>query len=91
MFYKGDVKMKVVVLGAGLMGKEAARDLVKSENVEKVFLADVQVEQVKAFKEKIQSEKIEAVRLDANDDAQLKDVMSKVMLSLTLCSTFNEK
>ena len=60
--------MKVVVLGAGLMGKEAARDLVKSEYVEKVFLADVQVEQVQAFKDKIQSEKIEAIRLDANND-----------------------
>ncbi|MGB3262230.1 saccharopine dehydrogenase family protein [Paenisporosarcina sp.] len=84
--------MKVVVLGAGLMGKEAARDLVKSENVEKVFLADVQVEQVKAFKEKIQSGKIEAVRLDANDDAQLKDVMSKGEVVINaLFYTFNEK
>ncbi|MGE6487201.1 saccharopine dehydrogenase family protein [Paenisporosarcina sp. NPDC076898] len=84
--------MKVVVLGAGLMGKEAARDLVKSENVEKVFLADVQVEQVKAFKEKIQSDKIEAVRLDANDDAQLKDVMSKGDVVINaLFYTFNEK
>lgn len=84
--------MKVVVLGAGLMGKEAARDLVKSKNVEKVFLADVQVEQVKAFKEKIQSDKIEAVRLDANDDAQLKDVMSKGDVVINaLFYTFNEK
>ena len=29
------VDMKVVVLGAGLMGKEAARDLVKSDDVKK--------------------------------------------------------
>ena len=35
--------MKVVVLGAGLMGKEAARDLVKSDDVEKVYLADLNV------------------------------------------------
>lgn len=84
--------MKVVVLGAGLMGKEAARDLVKSENVEKVYLADVQVEQVQAFKEKIQSDKIEAVRLDANDDAQLKDVMSKGDVVINaLFYSFNEK
>lgn len=84
--------MKVVVLGAGLMGKEAARDLVRSENVEKVFLADVHVEQVQAFKEKIQSDKIEAVRLDANDDAQLKEVMSKGDVVINaLFYSFNEK
>lgn len=29
--------MKVVVLGAGLMGKEVARDLVQSEDVKKIF------------------------------------------------------
>lgn len=84
--------MKVVVLGAGLMGKEAARDLVKSENVEKVFLADVQLEQVQAFKEKIQSDKIEAVRLDANNDAELKAVMSKGDVVINaLFYSFNEK
>ena len=33
--------MKVVVLGAGLMGKEAVRDLVKSDDVTKVYLADL--------------------------------------------------
>ena len=31
----GDGHMKVVVLGAGLMGKETARDLIKSDDVRK--------------------------------------------------------
>ncbi len=35
--------MKIAVLGAGLMGKEATRDLVNSAGVEKVTLADVDV------------------------------------------------
>ncbi|QBP42214.1 saccharopine dehydrogenase family protein [Paenisporosarcina antarctica] len=84
--------MKVVVLGAGLMGKEAARDLVNSTNVEKVFLADLQVEQVQAFKDKIKSDKIEAVRLDANNDAQLTEVMSKGDVVINaLFYSFNEK
>ena len=65
---KGDVKMKVVVLGAGLMGKEAARDLVKSERVERVFLADLDVGQTQLFQEKLQSDKLTVVRLDANND-----------------------
>ncbi|WP_075618488.1 saccharopine dehydrogenase family protein [Paenisporosarcina indica] len=84
--------MKVVVLGAGLMGKEAARDLVKSENVERVFLADVQLEQVEAFKAKLQSDKLQAVQLDANNDEQLKDVMSKGDVVINaLFYSFNEK
>ena len=84
--------MKVVVLGAGLMGKEAARDLVNSTNVEQVFLADLQVEQVQAFKDKIKSDKIEAARLDANNDAQLKEVMSKGDVVINaLFYSFNEK
>ena len=84
--------MKVVVLGAGLMGKEAARDLVKSDSVEKVYLADVQLAQVVAFKEKLQSEKLEAVRLDANDDELLKEVMAKGDVVINaLFYSFNEK
>ena len=39
--------MKVVVLGAGLMGKEVARDLSASDKVEKVYLADLDIEMVK--------------------------------------------
>ena len=42
--------MKVVVLGAGLMGKEVARDLVKSNNVEKVFLGDLDVNNGASFR-----------------------------------------
>lgn len=84
--------MKIVVLGAGLMGKEAARDLVKSESIERVLLADVQVEHVQAFIEKLHSNKIEAVRLDANDDAQLKEIMSKGDVVINaLFYSFNEK
>ena len=47
------VDMKVVVLGAGLMGKEAARDLVKSDDVEKVYLADLNVRQAEDFAEEL--------------------------------------
>jgi len=37
--------MKVGVLGSGLMGKEAARDLVLSEEVKEVGLADINLEE----------------------------------------------
>ncbi|MCM3087075.1 lysine 6-dehydrogenase [Bhargavaea ginsengi] len=84
--------MKVVVLGAGLMGKEAARDLVKSEGVEKVWLADLNVRQAEDFAEKLMSDKLDVLRLDASDDVQLKEVMSlgDVVIN-ALFYTFNEK
>ena len=84
--------MKVVVLGAGLMGKETARDLVKSDRVERVFLADLDVAQTKVFQEKLQSDKLEVIRLDANNDDELKEVMSKGDVVVNaLFYSFNEK
>ncbi|WP_213422136.1 saccharopine dehydrogenase family protein [Bhargavaea massiliensis] len=84
--------MKIVVLGAGLMGKEAARDLVKSDRVEKVWLADLDVRQAEDFAEKLMSDKLDILRLDASDDVQLKEVMSlgDVVIN-ALFYTFNEK
>ncbi|MCM3357897.1 saccharopine dehydrogenase C-terminal domain-containing protein [Psychrobacillus sp. MER TA 171] len=84
--------MKVAVLGAGLMGKEAARDLILSPNVEKVYLCDLDVGQANMFKEKMQNSKIEVLRLDANDDANLIEVMKKADVVINaLFYSFNEK
>ncbi len=84
--------MKVVVLGAGLMGKEAARDLVKSDDVEKVYLADLNVRQAEDFAQELMSEKLDILLLDAKNDVQLRDVMSlgDVVIN-ALFYTFNEK
>ncbi len=84
--------MKVAVLGAGLMGKEAARDLIMSPNVEKVYLCDLDVGQANLFKEKMQNAKIEVLRLDANDDENLLEVMKQADVVINaLFYTFNEK
>lgn len=74
------------------MGKEAARDLVKSDRVEKVWLADLDVRQAEDFAAKLMSDKMDILRLDATDDAQLKEVMSlgDVVIN-ALFYTFNEK
>jgi len=84
--------MKVVILGAGLMGKETARDLVKGENVEKVYLADLNVRQAEDFAADLMSDKLEILLLDASNDQQLADVMSlgDVVVN-ALFYTFNEK
>ncbi|WP_391119699.1 saccharopine dehydrogenase family protein [Psychrobacillus sp. L3] len=84
--------MKVAVLGAGLMGKEAARDLVLSPNVEKVLLCDLDVGQANMFKERLQNSKIEVLRLDANDDNNILQIMRKVDVVINaLFYSFNEK
>jgi lysine 6-dehydrogenase len=84
--------MKVAVLGAGLMGKEAARDLVLSPNVEKVLLCDLDVGQANLFKERLQNSKVEVLRLDANDDENILQIMQKVDVVINaLFYTFNEK
>lgn len=84
--------MKVVVLGAGLMGKEVARDLVENENVEKVFLADINLDVVNAFAEHLKSEKLEAVQLNAQNDDELRACMAKGDVCVNaLFYEFNEK
>lgn len=84
--------MKIVVLGAGLMGKETARDLVKSDDVEKVYLADLHVRQAEGFAEELMSDKLEVLFLDATNDMQLGEVMAlgDVVVN-ALFYTFNEK
>lgn len=69
--------MKIGVLGAGLMGKEAARDLVLSEGVTVVGLADVDYKRVEAVCRSLNSSKIKAYEIDANNQAQLRGFMEQ--------------
>lgn len=84
--------MKVVVLGAGLMGKEVARDLVNSLDVDKVFLADVSIEKAQKFVDTLGTNKVEVVQLDADCDKDLRDVISRGNIVVNaLFYTFNER
>lgn len=84
--------MKVVVLGAGLMGKEVARDLVKSNHVEKVFLGDLDVKTAQAFVDTLNTDKVEAIELDAERDDSLKAAISKGDVVVNaLFYSFNER
>ncbi|KKB39115.1 saccharopine dehydrogenase family protein [Bacillus thermotolerans] len=69
--------MRVLVLGSGLMGKEAARDLVKSKGVEKVTLADYDVKKAEAACHVLQSTKLTPMFVDASDDNQLIPLMKQ--------------
>ncbi len=84
--------MKVVVLGAGLMGREVARDLSASDKVEKVYLADLDIEMVNDFINEANLQKIEAVYCNAEDEQQLRDIISKGDVCVNaLFYEFNER
>ena len=68
--------VKVVVLGAGLMGKEVARDIVNSDDVSKVYLADVEIDKAQQFIKSLNTSKIEAVQLDAECEEELSKVIA---------------
>ncbi|MBD7908700.1 saccharopine dehydrogenase family protein [Sporosarcina gallistercoris] len=84
--------MKVVVLGAGLMGKEAVRDLVKSDGVTAVYLADQDVRKAENFADELLSDKLSILVLDARNELQLSEVIAlgDVVIN-ALFYTFNEQ
>jgi lysine 6-dehydrogenase len=69
--------MKALVLGAGLMGKEAARDLVQSEAVSSVTIADVDIKKAERVCRQLYSSKIEAKQVDASNERKLAALMSE--------------
>ena len=74
------------------MGMQAAGDLIQSESVTHVFLADVNTAKAEQFKQKVNSEKLEILHLDANDDDSLTSVISKADVVINaLFYTFNLK
>lgn len=84
--------MKVVVLGAGLMGKEVARDLVASQTVEKIYLADVAPKAAGEFVSTLGTDKIEVVELNAECDDALRSVIARGNVVVNaLFYTFNER
>lgn len=74
------------------MGKEAVRDLVKSDDVTKVYLADLHLRAAEDFAEQLMSDKLDLLQLDATNDLQLQEVMAlgDVVIN-ALFYTFNEK
>ncbi|KMY53405.1 saccharopine dehydrogenase [Bacillus sp. FJAT-27231] len=69
--------MRVLVLGSGLMGKEAARDLVQCKEVVKVTLADYDLKKAKQTCNVLQSLKLTAAFVDASNKEQLIQLMKE--------------
>lgn len=83
--------MKIAVLGSGLMGKEAARDLVHSPEVKIVGLADIDLTRAKQVCNNLQSNKVEAFRVDASNQVELAQFISRYDVVINaLFYSFNE-
>ena len=71
--------MKILVIGAGMMGRAAAYDMARCERVESVTLADNEEARLTQAVEQVNklagNNKVRAVRLDAADTGAALDVM----------------
>lgn len=71
--------MRMLVLGGGLQGSACAYDLLRNEAVERVVIADQDVDRMPAFLRAYADDpRLERVRLDARDEAAVSAVMQRV-------------
>lgn len=83
--------MKYLVLGAGLMGREAARDLIQSKGVELVVLADINLKKAEEVCRQFGDPKLSAAFADASDPDQLSRLMQDYDVVINaLLYIFNE-
>lgn len=67
--------MKYCVLGAGLMGKAVAFDLLRHNDTEKVIIADADKNKLDETKAFLNDARIETKVFDASNPVQLKDIL----------------
>lgn len=83
--------MKIGVLGSGLMGKEAARDLVQSPQVSEVGLADIDLNRAEQVCNQLHSSKLTAYAVNAGNKSELAAYMKKFDVIINaLFYSFNE-
>jgi len=68
--------MKMLVLGAGLQGSACAYDLLHSEGVTHVTLADLKIDRLPPFLAQVRSEKLVLKQLDGSDHAAVREIMT---------------
>lgn len=83
---------KVVVLGAGLMGRALAWDLCRQDNIDSVVVADVSAARIKETKKIVDSKKATFTGLDIENAAGLKKLLKGAKLVFGAVSyQFNAK
>jgi len=67
--------MRMLVLGAGLQGAACAWDLLRSQGVTRVTIADLHTDRLPAFLAASRSERLTVAQLDVNDHAAVRALM----------------
>jgi len=83
--------MKIAVLGgAGKMGTGIVRDLISKESkgIEKVIVADVNIEGAKKLVEELKDARLEAVHLDITDKEKTVNLLKRVDVGVNSVPTF---
>jgi len=84
--------LKIAVLGAGLMGKEAVRDLASSKNVKEIGIADINFDHAMAVCRAVGSPKLKAYQLDAGSFKDLVQFLQGYDVGINaLFYSFNEQ
>jgi lysine 6-dehydrogenase len=68
--------MKMLVLGAGLQGAACAYDLLHSDGVTLVTLADLKIDRLPPFLKRARNDKLVLKQLDGSDHAAVRQVMT---------------
>ncbi|HEY8470123.1 MAG TPA: saccharopine dehydrogenase C-terminal domain-containing protein [Longimicrobiales bacterium] len=75
--------MRALVLGAGLQGSACAYDLLQNDAVERIILADVNLDRIPPFLEPYRREpRLELLRLDARNEEAVRAAMSRADVCL---------
>lgn len=74
--------MKVVVLGGGLTGRCAVRNLAGSSDVSEIVVADLETERTEKFVESLGSRKVEAVGADVRDHEATAKILKDADVAL---------
>jgi lysine 6-dehydrogenase len=68
--------MRILMLGgAGAMGSETTKDMIKTSDFSEIVLGDINVEKVKTFISKLNDKRLSVVKVDANNVDELAKTM----------------
>ncbi len=67
--------MRILVIGIGKIGTALLKDLVRSDAVEEIVAADLNIKYLKRLAQDLGSEKVQTAQVDASDQGQLTDLM----------------
>ena len=79
--------MKVLVIGAGAQGGPCTAILSKDKTISRIVLGDIDFDLANKVKEKLQSNKITTVKLDAGDIADIEKAAKGVDVIINLADT----